>query len=96
MLTRPPEDFPEKNRGAVLESTNLLRKIGVQVQYRSAFHQKYTIIDCRTVWYGSINFLSFGTSEESIMRFTNRDIALQLEESISLTPSSAKKKDYNP
>ena len=74
----------------------LFRKAGVQVQYRSFFHQKYTIIDGRTVWYGSINFLSFGVSEESIMRFTNRDIALQLEESISLTPSSSKKKDHNP
>ncbi len=83
VITRPPKDFPEKNRGTVIESTDLLRKIGVQVQYRSAFHQKFTIMDGRTVWYGSINFLSFGASEESIMRFTNRDIALQLEESIS-------------
>ena len=83
VITRPPEDFPENNRHTVEESTELLRKAGVQVQYRSAFHQKYTIIDGRTVWYGSINFLSFGASEESIMRFTNRDIALQLTETIT-------------
>ncbi len=93
VITRPPVDFPERNRGAVVESAALLRKAGVQVQYRSAFHQKFTIIDGRTVWYGSINFLSFGASEESIMRFTNRDIAQQLTESIPPQPNLGKTQD---
>ena len=29
----------------------------------------------KTVWYGSVNFLSFGTNEESIMRFDSFDLA---------------------
>ena len=82
IITRPPEDFPDKSRSAIIDSADFLRKTGINVQYHSAFHQKFTIIDDRTVWYGSINFLSFGASEESIMRFTNQEIAKQLAESV--------------
>ncbi|MDR3326811.1 MAG: hypothetical protein LBT04_01535 [Prevotellaceae bacterium] len=37
-------------------------------------------IDDRIVWYGSINLLSFGSSEESIMRLDSREIAVELTE----------------
>ena len=33
-------------------------------------------------WYGSVNFLSFGTHEESIIRFENPDIAGQLMDTV--------------
>ena len=38
-------------------------------------HQKYAVLDGKTVWYGSINLLSFGTSQETMMRLQNREIA---------------------
>ena len=38
-------------------------------------HQKYAVPDGKTVWYGSINLLLFGTSQETTMRLQNRDIA---------------------
>ena len=38
-------------------------------------HQKYAILDGKTVWCGSINLLSFGTSQETMMRLQNREIA---------------------
>ena len=78
VVTRPPEDFKEKERDAVIVCTDLLQKSGVTVKYKSNFHQKFTVIDQTIVWYGSVNFLSFGTHEESIMRFENSDIAGQL------------------
>ena len=37
-------------------------------------HQKYAVLDGKTVWYGSINLLSFGTSQETMMRLQNREI----------------------
>ena len=52
------------------------------VSYKSDFHQKFTVIDQSVVWYGSVNFLSFGTQEESIMRFENTDIAGQLMDTV--------------
>ncbi len=41
---------------------------GVQVVFRPGFHQKFTVIDGRISRYGSVNILSFGQSEESVMR----------------------------
>jgi len=43
------------------------------------FHQKYVIIDNRIVWYGSINLLSYGSAEESIMRLESSELATELE-----------------
>jgi hypothetical protein len=44
--------------------------------------QKFAIIDQRVIWYGSINLLSYGKSEESIMRLENVNIAAELLGSI--------------
>ena len=82
VVTRPPEDFKENERDAVIICTELLQKSGITVKYKSDFHQKFTVIDKSVVWYGSVNFLSFGTHEESIMRFENADIAGQLMDTV--------------
>ena len=75
MVTRPPEDFKESDRDTVKQNAESLENCGVSVRYKSDFHQKFTVIDNQTVWYGSVNFLSFGTHDESIMRFSNAEIA---------------------
>ena len=82
VVTRPAEDFPEKDRKTVTENTQKLEAYGVTVRHRSGFHQKFTVIDGQIVWYGSVNFLSFGAAEESIMRFTSHDIAGQLTDTV--------------
>ena len=83
VVTRPPEDFKDKNKQIVIECSEQLKQYGVKVIYKSDFHQKFAIIDQSVVWYGSVNFLSFGTHEESIMRFENSDVAHQLMDTIS-------------
>ena len=75
VVTRPPEDFKESDRDAVKQNAESLENCGINVRYKSDFHQKFTVIDNQTVWYGSVNFLSFGTHDESIMRFSNAEIA---------------------
>lgn len=82
IVTRPPNDFKESEQESVKENTEILQSRGVNVIYKSDFHQKFTIIDNQIVWYGSVNFLSFGTHEESIMRFVNFDIAGELTNTV--------------
>ena len=82
VVTRPPDDFKDKNKQAVIDCTEQLKQYGIKVVYKSDFHQKFAIIDQSVVWYGSVNFLSFGTHEESIMRFENGDVAHQLIDTI--------------
>ena len=82
VVTRPPEDFKDNNKRIVIDCTEQLKQYGIKVIYKSDFHQKFAIIDQTVVWYGSVNFLSFGTHEESIMRFENSDVAHQLIDTI--------------
>ena len=82
VVTRPAEDFSEKDQKSVIENIQRLESYGIEVRQRAGFHQKFTVIDGQTVWYGSVNFLSFGTAEESIMRFTSHHIAAQLMDTV--------------
>ena len=83
VITRPQEDFPEKQRAAVETNLRYLQDYGVHIVCRSQFHQKFTVIDRSLVWYGSVNFLSFGSAEESIMRLESPEIAGELIDSIT-------------
>jgi superfamily II DNA or RNA helicase len=76
IITRPPESYKEQER--IKECIECLQSVVTVVQ-KPNIHQKYIIIDNRLVWYGSINLLSFGSSEESIMRLESRELAAELE-----------------
>lgn len=85
IITRPPED--NKNeivRRSAGECIAMLQGSGVTIRTRSGIHQKFTVIDQRLIWYGSINFLSFGTSEESVMQLESVNIAAELAGSVEV------------
>jgi len=82
IITRPTEDFPESKKASLEYSFTMLREARIKLTLRSKFHQKFAIIDQKICWYGSINLLSFGWSEESIMRITSGNIAYELEKSM--------------
>ncbi|MHB8907777.1 MAG: TOTE conflict system archaeo-eukaryotic primase domain-containing protein [Syntrophales bacterium] len=82
VVTRPATDFREKDRPALEETLALFPAAGIQVVFKSNIHQKFAVFDRKIVWYGSINLLSFGRSEESIMRLENSGIADELLGSI--------------
>lgn len=82
VVTRPAEDYKPEQQSAVAAIIDTLRFVGVTVLLRSNIHQKYAVIDQSIVWYGSINFLSFGKSEESVMRFESSDIAGELLDAV--------------
>ena len=83
IITRPPED--NKNsivRQRAEECIGMLKDSGFKIYTRASIHQKFTVIDQRLIWYGSINFLRFGTSEESAIRLESVNIAAELIETM--------------
>ncbi|MEL7657966.1 MAG: phospholipase D-like domain-containing protein, partial [Bacillota bacterium] len=78
VVTRPGEDFKEKDKGRFQETVDLMKNAGISIIFKSQIHQKYAVVDQRLVWYGSINLLSFGNAEESIMRLDSPNIANEL------------------
>lgn len=81
-VTRPPDDFTGDNKVTAEECIEMLKSLGIAVQTKSNIHQKFTILDAKTIWYGSVNFLSYGNAEESLMRFDSYDIAGELLDTV--------------
>ena len=82
VVTRPVGDFKTKDRVALQKVLETLKQNEISVVYEPNIHQKFAIIDQKTVWYGSINLLSYGSAQESIMRIESSNIANELIKSI--------------
>jgi len=82
VITRPVEVFKPKDHGALQRVLDLFKNNGMSVIFKHNIHQKFAIMDQKTVWYGSINLLSYGTAQESIMRIESSNIANELIKSI--------------
>ena len=80
VLTRAPEMLPVSSQSGAWTAMKMLEALRVEVVCREAIHQKYAVIDGSVVWYGSINLLSFGASQESVMRLVSGSIARALLE----------------
>ncbi|MDR1727062.1 MAG: DEAD/DEAH box helicase family protein, partial [Acidobacteriota bacterium] len=76
VITRPPEAY--KDNQTISDCITLLQP-AVKVVLKPRIHQKFVIIDNRLVWYGSVNLLSFGSSEETMMRLDSRELSAELE-----------------
>jgi phosphatidylserine/phosphatidylglycerophosphate/cardiolipin synthase-like enzyme len=84
VVTRPADDFTDKHKVTFKQSVRAMKDAGIKVIFKPKIHQKLAVIDQKTVWYGSINLLSFGSSEESMMRIVSGNIALELIDSLSI------------
>ena len=82
VVTRPPEAFKTKDQVALQRVLQVLRDNHISVVLKSNIHQKFAIVDQKTVWYGSINLLSYGNAQESIMRIESSNIANELIKSL--------------
>lgn len=78
IVMRTLESLPERSRKSTQIAVERLKNQGCAPILRSDIHQKYAIIDDRIVWYGSINLLSFGSAQESMMRLVSTSIAHEL------------------
>ena len=78
VVTRPTENYAVKDRQKVGNCISLLQNHGIVIKTKEHIHQKFAVIDQRVIWYGSINLLGYGASEEGIMRIENMAIAEEL------------------
>ena len=84
IITRPADQYKEDRRPPLKNLFTSIKTAGLRLVIRPNIHQKFAIIDNQITWYGSINLLSFGYSEESIMRLESSSIARELIESIAM------------
>ncbi len=85
VVTRPAKDFENTDLTTWTEATKQMKASGIHLIFKTNIHQKYAIIDQKIVWYGSINLLSYGSAEESMMRIESNNIAYELTVSLEKT-----------
>jgi superfamily II DNA or RNA helicase len=78
VVTRPTNAYKDKDKPALEEILASLQDTGVRLLFKANIHQKFAVIDQKIVWYGSINLLSYGSAQESIMRLESPNIAQEL------------------
>jgi superfamily II DNA or RNA helicase len=78
VITRPKEKYMPRDRTVMQNTLDILIKCGISVIFKSNIHQKFAVIDQKIVWYGSINLLSYGSAQESMMRIESTKIANEL------------------
>ena len=57
-----------------------LTSAGICVKTQNHYHERYAVIDQSLVWYGSMNLLSRGREDDSLMRIVSPEIAAELLE----------------
>ena len=82
VVTRPVEDLRAEAGVALQEILDFLKANDIRVVYKSDIHQKFAIMDQKVVWYGSINLLSYGNAQESMMRIESAGIANELMKTV--------------
>jgi len=84
VITRPSDSFRGKSSTDAFRAIQRLQEYQANVICKEAIHQKFAIIDEKIVWYGSVNLLSFGASQESIIRIVTGSVARTLFKSIGI------------
>lgn len=76
---------PDKNDSAKTEKFNelvrLINSANIKLVVCEKLSQKFSIIDQNIVWYGSVNFLAYNRSDESVMRLDSLELGEELLDS---------------
>jgi phosphatidylserine/phosphatidylglycerophosphate/cardiolipin synthase-like enzyme len=88
VVTRPTNAYRDKDRPALEETLASLQDTGIRLLFKANIHQKFAVIDQKIVWYGSINLLSYGSAQESLMRLESPNIAQELLKDLGKSSSA--------
>jgi hypothetical protein len=75
-----PEAYPEDGREHHGELLERLASAGICVKTQNHCYERYAVIDQSLIWYGSMNLLSKGREDDSLMRIVSTEIAAELLE----------------
>ena len=75
-----PEAYPEDGREHHTDLLERLASAGICVKTQTHCHERYAVIDHSLVWYGSMNLLSRGREDDSLMRIVSPEISAELLE----------------
>lgn len=72
VITKPPEEHKDNMKEQSLKELKEFEKMGIVVIPLMGIHQKFSIIDRKILWDGSLNILSQRDSEEIMRRYEGK------------------------
>ncbi len=78
-----------------MSALSALRAAGVTVHELPRLHECFAVVDGKVVWYGNVHFLTRSSSESSMIRLVNADIANELLRTLALRTQDSPK-DRHP
>jgi hypothetical protein len=76
VITRSIESY--KDQEQIKRCIDYLQTFATVIQ-KNNLHQKFVSIDNRLAWYGNIDLLGYGNSDESIMRLESKELVEELK-----------------
>ncbi len=83
IITKPIHQYKEKDRTRIASAHELISASGIELIEKEEVYQKYAVIDNSIVWFGSIDLLGYGNSQESMLRLFSKELALELYREIA-------------
>lgn len=78
VVTNPASEYADTHQNAAATNMDRLKDAGIKVVEKQGTHVQCALIDKSIVWYGSINPLGNIMPDDSLLRFTDAEVAEQL------------------
>ena len=78
IITKPIDEYKDNEKTRIKSLYKIIKDTNITLKTMPGTYHKYAIIDYSIIWFGGINLLSYGKSQESMMRLYNREISNEL------------------
>ena len=83
VITKSLSSYSEGKQKSLTEFYSSIKNYGIKLIQKKKMTENLTVIDQKTAWYGSINYMAFSSQTQNAIRIENSDIAGLLLDSIS-------------
>ena len=83
IITKSLSSYSEGKQKSLTEFYSSIKNYGIKLIQKEKMTENLTVIDQKTAWYGSINYMAFSSQTQNAIRIENSDIAGLLLDSIS-------------
>ncbi|MDR1421328.1 MAG: DEAD/DEAH box helicase family protein, partial [Coriobacteriales bacterium] len=80
LMTKPIGSYAQRHQRNAIEQSERLRTYGIRVDEIEGLHKSFAVIDLKTVWYGNLHTLGYDSSDSSVIRLEDEQLARALLE----------------
>ena len=75
IVTKDINSYESSKKDDIIDIYNNIKNYGIKVIQKDKLTERFTVIDQKLCWYGSINYLAFSKETDNAIRIENGEIA---------------------